>query len=170
MKDIEDDICKKIKNNDRIFLYKVTPIYMLKNDIIPIGVLFEYETIDKKEKIVHCKFCFNIEKEHKINYYNGEDIKFEDIEKRKEDRIKKIETKLSVSKENSKYKNYYVDVRTKTFHVIYDEREKCEDLKGVRRKYIQEVTGDENAILNTKDEEFKICQKCKEKLNKKSKN
>lgn len=97
----------------------------------------------------------------KINYYNGDNIKFEDIEKREEDIIKEIKEKSYVSKGNNKYKNYYVDIRKKVFHVIYSEKEKCEDLKGVRHKYIQEVTGDENAIL---DKDFNICQMCKAKL------
>ena len=164
MKDIEDDICREILNNERVFLYKVTPIYMFRNDIIPIGVLFEYETIDKKEKILHCKFCFNIEKGKKINYYNGSNIKFENVEKREDNTIKEVNNKSIVSKQTNTYKNYYVDIRTKIFHVIYDEKEKCEELKGVRKKYIQEVTGYEEAILSNKDKKFKICKKCKKKF------
>lgn len=170
MKGIEDDICREILNNDRIFLYKVTPIYMFRNDIIPIGVLFEYETIDKKEKIIHCKFCFNIEKGKKINYYNGSNINFENVEKREDNTIKEVNAKSLVSKQTNTYKNYYVDIRAKIFHVIYDEKEKCEDLKGVRKKYIQEVTGDEESILSDKDKNFKICRKCKKKFERKPKN
>lgn len=59
---------------------------------------------------------------------------------------------------NMKHKNFYIDVRTKTFHLIYDEKEKCEDLKGIKRKYIQETTAKFEAILN--NNEFMVCQKC----------
>ena len=157
MGDIEDDICDEVTNNNRIFLYKVTPLYRFKNDIVPIGVLFEYETIDKEEKIAHCKFCFNVEKGYKINYYDGSNIKFENIDKRDENLTKEVYESSIVSKTTNTYKNYYVDVRTKIFHLIFDEKEKCEELKYVRRKYIQEITGNPNEIYS---KNFELCEKC----------
>ena len=160
MQEIENNICNDVINNGRTFLYKVTPLYRFKMDIIPIGVLFEYETIDKKEKISHCKFCFNIEKGYKINYYDGSDMKFEDIDKRENGPIMEVKNKSVISKKNNTYKNYYVDVRNKIFHLVFDEKEKCEVLKNVKIKYIQEVTGAPTEIT-AKD--FEICEKCNNK-------
>ena len=159
MNEIEKFICNKVTIDGRIFLYKVTPIYMFKNDIIPIGVLFEYETIDRKTKIAGCKFCFNVEEGYKINYYDGSDIKIENVNKREKDIIKEVYEKSTDAKKDNEYKNFYIDIRTKTFHLIYDEKEKCEDLKSIRRKYIQETTAKLEAIL--KNNEFKVCQKYK---------
>lgn len=157
MQEIENNICDEVINNGRTFLYKVTPLYNFKNDIIPIGVLFEYETIDEKEKITHCKFCFNIEKGYTINYYDGSSMRFEEVDKRENEIIKKVENKSIASKETNIYKNYYVDVRNKVFHLVFDEKEKCEGLKNVKIKYIQEVTGKPEEIIAKK---FKICEKC----------
>ena len=61
MKSVENDIYNYIKKDKRIFIYKVTPKYKKKNDIVPFGVLIEAETIDEKEKISRCRFCYNIQ-------------------------------------------------------------------------------------------------------------
>lgn len=61
MRKVESDLYKEIKDDNRIFIYKVTPIYKEKNHIIPFGILFEAETIDNGDKEQYCKFCYNIE-------------------------------------------------------------------------------------------------------------
>ncbi len=163
MKRIEDDIANKIEQNERKIIYKVTPVYMFKKDIVPFGVLFEYESMDKKEKICGCKFCYNIQENHKINYFDGSDRKIEDISMKDEDNFIKLENKSNVSSKRKMYKNYYLNIKDNVFHLVYDEKEKSEDLKGVYIRCIQEVTGKKEEILTNKD--FSICKKCEEKYN-----
>ena len=79
MFDIEEEIYNEVSNNNRMFIYKVTPIYMFKNDIVPIGIIFEYETIDKGDKISHCKFCYNIEKGRTLNIVFDEHFRISDV-------------------------------------------------------------------------------------------
>ena len=43
-------------------------------------------------------------------------------------------------------------------------KKKCEELKYVRRKYIQETTANYEEILQNKD--FSICSKCSKKIKK----
>ena len=150
MKTIENKIVKKVEDNNRKILYKVTPLYMFKRDIVPFGVLFEYESIDKKEKIKSCKFCYNIQKNHKIQ------ISDEDI-------IKKLQNKSNVSSKGKDYKNYYLNIKDNVFHLNYDDIEKCEELKGIPIKYIQEVTGKKEEIIVNED--FSICKKCENSYN-----
>ena len=163
MNNIEEDIVKKVKSENRKILYKVIPLYMFKKDIVPFGVLFEYESIDNKDKILGCKFCYNIQPNHRINYFDGSSIRIEDIVIPQKDEWEKIESKSIVSSKRKKYKNYYLNIKTKVFHLIFDEKEKCEDLKGIATKFIQEVTGDKEEILSNK--EFKICKKCEKNYN-----
>lgn len=158
MLDIENEIYDEVYNNDRVFLYKVSPIYMFQNDIVPFGIIFEYETIDKKDKISHCKFCYNVEKGYKINYYNGDTSSFEETEKRDTEEIKEVTKGVIALNKDNKYQNYYINIQDKKFHLVYDEKEKCEELRYVRKKYIQETTGNPEEILLNKD--FSICKKC----------
>lgn len=163
MKKIENDIVSKIEQDDRKIIYKVTPVYMFKKDIVPFGVLFEYETIDKKEKIYGCKFCYNIQRNHKINYFDGSNRKIENIPMKNEDNLDKPKNKSIISSERKQYKNYYLNIKNNSFHLVYDEKEKCEDLKGLQIKYIQEVTGKKEEILA--NDSFSICKKCEKKYN-----
>ena len=157
---IENDIYDEVSNNNRIFIYKVIPVYMFKNDIVPIGLIFEYETVDNKDKISHCKFCYNVEKGYKINYYNGGIEKIEETEMNTSIINEVKEASIALNKAN-KYQNYYINVKNKKFHLVYDEKEKCEELKYVRRKYIQETTANYEDILTSKEiENFSICEKC----------
>ena len=156
-KSIEDIVVE-----NRKILYKVTPLYMFKMDIVPMGVLFEYESIDKKEKILGCKFCYNVQPNHKINYFDGSNVKIENIQIPEKDEWVEQKNNSIVSSDKTA-KNYYLNIKTNVFHLVYDEKEKCEDLKGVAIKFIQEVTGVKEDIL--KGTEFKICKKCEKKYN-----
>ena len=166
MFNIEEEIYNEVSTNNRMFIYKVTPVYMFKNDIVPIGLIFEYETIDKGDKISHCKFCYNVEKGYKINYYDGSIKKIEETEIRDDTIIKEVKDyPVALNKEN-KYQNYYINIKDKKFHLVYDEKEKCEELKYVRRKYIQETTANYEEILQNEDKDnkdFSICTKCSQK-------
>lgn len=162
MKKIENDIVDIIEQNKRKILYKVTPLYMFKKDIIPFGILFEYETIDKKEKIYCCKFCYNIQKNHKINYFDGSDRKIENILIENNNDLNKIQNKSKVSSKRKQYKNYYLNIKDNVFHLVYDEKEKCVKLKGIPTKFIQEVTGKKEDILV---KGFSICKECERKYN-----
>lgn len=164
MYDIENEIYNEVSTNNRMFLYKVTPVYMFKNDIVPIGLIFEYETIDKEDKISHCKFCYNVEKGFKINYYDGGIKRIEETEIRDDTITKEVEEPSKALHKENKYQNYYINVKDKKFHLVYDEKEKCKELKYVRRKYIQETTANYAEIIQNKN--FSICSKCIKKLKK----
>lgn len=92
MKNIENNLYYDIKKNNRIYLYKVTPMYKFKEDIVPLGVLLETETIDKYEKKQICKFCYNIQNGKKINYYDGSNKPIEKVYGRREP-IKEIKNR-----------------------------------------------------------------------------
>ena len=164
MYDIENEIYNEVSTNNRMFLYKVTPVYMFKNDIVPIGLIFEYETIDKEDKISHCKFCYNVEKGFKINYYDGGIKRIEETEIRDDTITKEVEEPSKALHKENKYQNYYINVKDKKFHLVYDEKEKCKELKYVRRKYIQETTANYAEIIQNKN--FSNCSKCIKKLKK----
>ena len=164
MYDIENEIYNEVSTNNRMFLYKVTPVYMFKNDIVPIGLIYEYETIDKEDKISHCKFCYNVEKGFKINYYDGGIKRIEETEIRDDTITKEVEEPSKALHKENKYQNYYINVKDKKFHLVYDEKEKCKELKYVRRKYIQETTANYAEIIQNKN--FSICSKCIKKLKK----
>lgn len=151
MKKIESDLYKKIKNDNRIYIYKVTPIYKKKEHIIPLGVLFEMETIDKGDKEQYCKFCYNIEPGKSINYKNGstdfilennENIVVLKYEKNKKERS------------NNKYKKYAINIKTKTFHL---ETKKCRHIQNTESKYIQGTKAFEDEII---EKGFKLCKDC----------
>lgn len=163
MKSIEDEIVKLAESENRKILYKVTPLYMFEKDIVPFGVLLEYESIDNKDKINGCQFCYNIQPNHKINYFDGSNMKIEDIQMPEVEAWKEHENKSKVSSIKKERKNYYLNTKTNVFHLIYNEKEKCEDLKGVAIKFIQEVTGKREEILQ--NDKFKLCEKCEMKYN-----
>ena len=52
-------------------IYKVTPVYKFKEDVVPIGVLIEVDAINDSENFHKCRFCYNIQDGYKINYYDG---------------------------------------------------------------------------------------------------
>lgn len=112
MFDIEEEIYNEVSNNNRIVIYKVTPIYMFKNDI---GLIFEYETIDNRDKISHYKFCYNVEKGYKINYYDGSIKRIEETEIRDNTIIKEVEEPLKALNKENKYQNYYINIKDKNF-------------------------------------------------------
>ncbi len=171
MKDIESEVLKLVKNDGRTILYKVSPLYMFERDIIPFGVLFEYKSIDKKEEICGCKFCYNIQKDYKINYFDGSNKSIDNISMENVNQVKKPEVESKVSSYKKEYKNYYLNIKTNVFHIVYDEKEKCEELKGVQIKYIQEVTGSKDEVKSARCKitgtKFKICKKCEKIYNKK---
>lgn len=152
MKSVENEVYKHIKNDKRVFLYKVTPKYKFKNDIVPIGVLIEAKTIDDKEKIQICRFCYNIQAGIKINYFDGSNIRFEYIDK--SNVVKNVERKAKKrDNSNNKYQEYLINVKTKTFHL----REDCSSIRNTESKYIQETKAYEKDIIK---KEFNLCKKC----------
>lgn len=87
--------------------------------------------------------------------------KIEETEIRDDTIIKEVkDDPIALNKEN-KYQNYYINIKDKRFHLVYDEKEKCEELKYVRRKYIQETTANYEEILENK--EFSICNRIRKK-------
>ena len=76
--------------------------------------------------------------------------------------MNKIQDKSNVSSKRKQYKNYYLNIKDNSFHLVYDEKEKCEKLKGIQTKFIQEVTGKKEDIL---DNNFTICKECERKYN-----
>ena len=155
MKSVENDIYNYIKKDKRIFIYKVTPKYKRKNDIVPFGILIEAETIDEKEKISRCRFCYNIQKGIKINYYDGSDLPIEVTYGKRTVERKEVKKKIT-NEEMNKYKEYSINIKTKTFHLRYKE---CGSIKNMEPKYIQETKAWEEDILN---KGFKLCKKCNE--------
>ncbi len=151
MKKIEKEIYDYVKDYKRTFLYKVTLKYKYKEDVVPIGILIEAETIDSSEKIYICRFCYNIQEGTKINYYDGSDIPIEESYGK---RITKIKTTRQSNEKNNKYKEYDINVKTKTFHLSSKE---CSAIKNLEPKYIQETKAYEKEILS---KEFKLCKKC----------
>ncbi len=153
MKNIETEIYNYIKKDKRIFLYKVTPQYKFKEDIIPLGILIEAETIDNKEKISICRFCYNIQKGIKINYYDGSNMPIESTYGKRKANIRESKIVLK-NKENNKYKDYEINIKTKTFHL---KSKHCSYINNVNPKYIQETKAYEEDIINRG---FKLCKKC----------
>lgn len=140
MKNIETDIYKRIKDNKRKYLYKVSPKYKTENSSIPYAVLIEAETIDEGKKETICRLCYNIQKGKKVDYYKKADLEYKSEEK--EDR------------ETSKYKHYSINVKTKMFHLLDAE---CKCISKIEMKYIQETKANEEDI---KSKGFKLCKKC----------
>ncbi len=140
MKDIEYDIYSKINEENRIYLYKVTPMYKNKHSSIPYAILIEAETMDDGKKDTVCRLCYNVQKGRKIDYYKYEGVEYRD--KDQED------------KTTARYKHYSINVRTKTFHLL-NEKVKC--MQKIDPKYIQETKAREEDIINRK---FKLCRRC----------
>ena len=160
MKNVEMQIYNYVKKDNRVFLYKVTPKYKFKEDVVPIGILIEAETIDDFEKICICKFCYNIKSGIKINYYDGSNIPIEEAYGK---RVTKHKTKYKKSDENNKYKEYKINVKTKTFHLL---SENCGYIQNIEPKYIQETKAYEKDILK---KGYKLCKKCTIKNKRKDK-
>lgn len=154
MKSVENEIYNHVKEENRVFLYKVTPKYKFKEDIVPLGILIEAETIDSKEKINICRFCYNIQVGIKINYYDGSDMPIESTYGQRENKMIK---KRTTNEEDNKYKEYEINIRTKTFHWKRKERKQCIYISKVEPKYIQETKAYEGDII---DRKFKLCKKC----------
>ena len=153
MKSIENAIYKDVKNKKRVYLYKVTPRYKFKEDAVPIGILIEAETIDNLEKKQLCKFCYNIQKGIKINYYDGGNKTIEKVYGKKE-KVDKLKKKRKVNDEENKYREYSINIRTKTFHLL---TKNCNYIRSVDPKYIQETKASRDGI---KAKKFKLCKKC----------
>ena len=153
MKKVESDLYKEIKDDNRIFIYKVTPIYKEKNHIIPFGILFEAETIDNEDKEQYCKFCYNVEPGKTINYKNGSI----DVMSENNDDIVVIKydkNKTEKDQSNNKYKKYAINIKTKTFHL---ETKKCRHIKNIEPKYIQGTKAFEDEII---EKGFRLCKDC----------
>ncbi len=58
------------------------------------------------------------------------------------------------NKENNKYKDYEINIKTKTFHL---KSKHCSYINNVNPKYIQETKAYEEDIINRG---FKLCKKC----------
>lgn len=133
-------------------MYKVTPKYKQKEDVVPLGILIEAETIDNGEKEQLCKFCYNIQSGIKINYYDGSNNPIEDVYGKREEY--KIKTRIPKDESNNKYKEYSINVKTKMFHLF---SKKCGYIKNIEPKYIQETKAFEEDIINRG---FNLCKKC----------
>lgn len=153
MKKVESDLYKEIKDDNRIFIYKVTPIYKEKNHIIPFGILFEAETIDNGDKEQYCKFCYNIEPEKTINYRNGS---IDSMLENDDDIavIKYDKNKTEKDQSNNKYKKYAINIKTKTFHL---ETKKCRHIQNIEPKYIQGTKAFEDEVI---EKGFRLCKDC----------
>ena len=159
MRKIEIEIYNDVKQNKRKYLYRVTPIYKSKEDVVPLGILIEAKTIDNGERKQYCEFCYNIQKGAKINYYDGG---FKPIEKVYETRkIEKDETKEeNKENESNKYRKYDIEIETKTFHL---SSKKCEDVIKIIKsnpEKIQETKACKEDIIKHEKEGFKLCKKC----------
>lgn len=156
MKSVETELYNKVKENNRVYLYKVTPKYKFPKDTVPIGILMEAETIDNLEKDYMCRFCYNIQKGTKINYYDGSSTQIEEVYNTLE--TQKLKKDTDKNDEENKYRNYSIDVRTTTFH-LYSAN--CKLLQGVEPKYIQETKACEDDIIKKSDKKgYKLCKKC----------
>lgn len=155
MKSVEDELYKKVKENNRMYLYKVTPKYKFKEDTVPIGILIEAETIDDLEKDYMCRFCYNIQKGVKINYYDGSSKPIEDVYNTLE--VQGLKKDTDKNEENNKYKNYSIDIRSLTFH-LYSKN--CSIIKNVDQKYIQETRACKDDIISKSEKGYKLCEKC----------
>ena len=153
MRKVENDLYKEIKDNNRIFIYKVTPIYKEKSHIIPFGILFEMETIDNGKKKQYCKFCYNIEPGKTINFKNGS-IDFTTEDNKEIAVIKYDKNKTEKDQSNNKYKKYAINIKTKTFHL---ETKKCRHIQNIEPKYIQVTKAFEDEII---EKGFKLCKYC----------
>ena len=153
MRKVENDLYKEIKDNNRIFIYKVTPIYKEKSHIIPFGILFEMETIDNGKKKQYCKFCYNIEPGKTINFKNGS-IDFTTEDNKEIAVIKYDKNKTEKDQSNNKYKKYAINIKTKTFHL---ETKKCRHIQNIEPKYIQGTKAFEDEII---EKGFKLCKYC----------
>ena len=156
MKSVENALYNKIKENNRIYLYKVTPMYKMSKDTVPLGILMEAESIDNLEKDYMCKFCYNIQKGVKIDYYDGSNKPIEKVYNTLE--TQKLKKDTDKNEEGNRYRNYSIDVRTKTFHVYSAN---CNLLQGVESKYIQETRACEDEIIKKSyEKDYKLCKKC----------
>lgn len=155
MKSVEDELYKKVKENNRMYLYKVTPKYKFKEDTVPIGILIEAETIDDLEKDYMCRFCYNIQKGVKINYYDGSSKPIEDVYNTLE--VQGLKKDTDKNEENNKYKNYSIDIRSLTFHL---SSKNCSLIKNVDQKYIQETRACKDDIISKSEKGYKLCEKC----------
>ena len=153
MRKVENDLYKEIKDNNRIFIYKVTPIYKEKSHIIPFGILFEMETINNGKKKQYCKFCYNIEPGKAINFKNGS-IDFTTEDNKEIAVIKYDKNKTEKDQSNNKYKKYAINIKTKTFHL---ETKKCRHIQNIEPKYIQGTKAFEDEII---EKGFKLCKDC----------
>ena len=129
------------------------------NDDIPVSFTKEDYNVKEgepqytdAEKDQFCRFCYNIQDGVKINYYNGGN---EPIEKvygtLEESKFKIIKER---NEENNKYKNYSINIRTSTFHLM---SKNCCSIKNIEKKYIQETRAAEDEILS---KGFKLCKRC----------
>ena len=154
MYNIEQLIYDDVLKNKRKYIYKVTPTYKNTYDKVPLGILIEAQTIDKYEKNEICRFCYNIQKSKKINYYDGSNKPIEEVWK--ENNINIIEDKKTrkINQQKLKYKDYKINIRTKTFHLLNSS---CKAIVNTQKKYIQETTAYEEDIIQ---KGFKLCKKC----------
>ena len=149
MKSIENEIYRDVKEKKRIYLYKVTPKYKFKEDVVPIGILIEAETIDNLSKKQLCKFCYNIQQGIKINYYDGGNKPIEEVYGKNETAIT-LRKKRRVDDEDNKYREYAIN--------------NCSYIQNVEPKYIQETKASKDGI---KAKKYKLCKRCTKIIKKK---
>ena len=134
-----------------ITIEQVTPKYKFKEDVVPIGILIEAETIDNLSKKQLCKFCNNIQQGIKINYYDGGNKPIEEVYGKNETAIT-LRKKRKVDDEDNKYREYTINIRTKTFHLL---TKNCSYIQNVEPKYIQETKASKDGI---KAKKYKLCK------------
>lgn len=124
------------------------------NNDKPITLTIEAKTIGKYEKKEICRFCYNIQDGQKINYYDGSNKPIEKVLKEKNNIIEIEKKTRKVNQERLKYKDYKINIKTKTFHLLNSS---CNALDNVEAKYIQETTACEDDIIQNG---FQLCKKC----------
>lgn len=150
MNDVEGEVEQYIKENKDKYiriLYRVTPIYKVKNQI-PTGILIEAKSLDTEFAL--CRFCYNIKKKVTFKYSDGTII---------EDNrgiiksIQKVKTSIEEKKRvKSRNIDFVLNAQTKKYHV-----ENCKMLNNVDPKYIKEITTKEKSLI---DNDYSACKVC----------
>ncbi len=134
-----------------------------EKDQIPIGVLIEAKSLNDDFSI--CKFCYNVEKNIKFDYKEGNIIYNHRYLKIVNNKLAEIKENIKINKNKStkkktkvrEKKNYVLNINTKECH--YSKQ--CEKLNNIEPKYIQGTRTTEQVILNNG---FKFCKKCKSNM------
>lgn len=150
MNSVENEIEQYIKKNKGEYiriLYRVTPIYIGKNQI-PTGVLIEAKSLDTEFAL--CRFCYNIKKKVVFKYSDGGIIKDNRGMVKPIQKVKKsIEEK---KQEKSRNINVVINSQTNKYHM-----ENCKLLDNVDPKHIKEITTKEKNLINNGYYACRVC-------------